>query len=303
MIGLKSSDPDLIKEAKTQGVEIIGEPEPVVEINTKEDEQRAVELSSGKRIFIRCSDWKVIPLENLIAKNKGAELIAIVKSAKEAKLALTTMELGADGVLLESDNPAELEETVRVVRSLSGPSNISLCEAVVRRIEALDPGARACIDTCVLMEEGEGMLVGSSSSGMILVQAEVATNELADPRPFRVNAGALSLYTLAPDDKTRYLQEISAGDSVLLVMRSGKSRQANVARSKIEMRPLMLIEAEADGKKAVAILQNAETIRIVTADSSIPVTELKQGDKILVHLQEGGRHFGNLVGKETIIER
>ena len=135
-------------------------------------------------------------------------------------------------------------------------------------------------------------------------QAEVEENELAAPRPFRVNAGALSLYTLAPGNRTMYLEEVRSGDEVLLVERDGKSRVANVARSKIEVRPLLLVEAKSeDGRSAIAILQNAETIRLVTDDSSIPVTELKVGDKVLAHFEKGGRHFGTLIEKETIIER
>ncbi len=303
-IAVKSQDPNVIKEAKTHGVEIVEEPKPLLDISTKEDEERAVGLSAkSERLFLWCSDWKVIPLENLIAKNKGARLYAVVDSHEEAKLALTTMELGTDGILLRSDDPAELRRTINVVQKLSTTSVTDIEEAKITRISALDSGARACIDTCVLMEEGEGMLVGSGSNGMILVQAEVVENELADPRPFRVNAGVPSLYSLSPDDKTKYLQELSAGDSVLLVKRNGTSRSVNVARSKIEIRPLILIEAEKDGKKAIAILQNAETIRLVTGDSSIPVTNAKIGDRILVHFQDGARHFGSRLDGEIIIER
>jgi 3-dehydroquinate synthase II len=91
---------------------------------------------------------------------------------------------------------------------------------------------------------------------------------------------------------------------VLIVDRNGKVRSASVGRVKIELRPLILVEAEADGKRIKTILQNAETIRLVTADSSKPVTELKAGDEVLVHIAESrGRHFGVAVPDETVIER
>lgn len=304
-LAVKSSDGNVIKEAKTMGIELLDDLDPLVEIVKKEDEQKATELSKKhKRIFLRCKDWKVIPLENLIAKIKGAKLFAVVNSAAEAKLALETMEIGADGVVLESNSMAELKKAMQMMEEYKKENGLSLEEAEVVMVKPLEKGMRSCVDTTAMMKQGEGMLVGSSSQGMLLIQAEVEENELAAPRPFRVNAGALSLYTLSSGGKTKYLEEVRSGDEVLLVERSGKTRKTNVARSKIEVRPMVLVEARSkDGKSAVAILQNAETIRLVTKDSSIPITELKTGDRILAHFEKGGRHFGTLVEKETIIER
>jgi 3-dehydroquinate synthase II len=77
-----------------------------------------------------------------------------------------------------------------------------------------------------------------------------------------------------------------------------------VGRIKIEIRPLILVEAEVGGKVIKTILQNAETIRVVTPKASKPVTELKQGDEVMVHLAaRGGRHFGISVPGETVIEK
>jgi 3-dehydroquinate synthase II len=302
---VKTNDDEVRKEAKTHGVELLEKPDPLVQVVTKDDESKAVELSKKhKRIFLECQDWKVIPLENLIAKTQGAKLIALVKSAQEAKLALTTMEIGADGVVLETDSVSELKKAMQLMKGFTEENMVLLEEAQVVGIKQLEKGMRSCIDTTALMKMGEGMLVGSSSQGMLLIQAEVEENELAAPRPFRVNAGALSLYTLSTGNKTKYLEEIRSGDEVLLIERDGKSRTTNVARSKIEVRPLVLVEVKSkDGQSAVAILQNAETIRLVSRKSSIPVTELKRGDMILAHFMSGGRHFGTLVEKETIIER
>jgi 3-dehydroquinate synthase II len=154
------------------------------------------------------------------------------------------------------------------------------------------------------MVPGEGMLVGCQSAGFFLVEAEVSENPYVQSRPFRVNAGPASHYTLTSLQGTRYLSELKAGDEVLIVSREGKVRITNVGRSKIEFRPLMLIEAQADDIKIKTILQNAETIRVVTPMSSKPVTELKAGDEVLVHLAaKGGRHFGISVPEETVIEK
>jgi 3-dehydroquinate synthase II len=90
-----------------------------VTIKGRKDEEtaiRAAELSSDY-IIIHCLNWKVIPLENLIAKTRGkSKLLAEVSSAKEAKLALETLELGADGVVLKTSNPDELLETAVVAK-------------------------------------------------------------------------------------------------------------------------------------------------------------------------------------------
>ncbi len=254
-------------------------------------------------LLISCSNWRVIPLENLIARIKGkSKLIAEVTNAEEAKVALETLELGTDGVLLKTSDPDEVLKTVAIVK----PDALKL-EMTVAKIVATKPistGARVCVDTCDLMTTGEGMLVGSQSAGLFLIEAEVNENPYVASRPFRVNAGSCSMYTLGTLQTTRYLQEFKAGDEVILVNREGKTRKANVGRIKIEIRPLILVEAQVEGKLIKTILQNAETIRVVTPKASKPVTELKVGDEVIVHLAaKGGRHFGISVPDETVIEK
>ena len=170
-------------------------------------------------------------------------------------------------------------------------------------VKEIGTGARACIDTCELMKEGEGILLGCQSSGLFLVQAEVHESPYVETRPFRVNSGPLSLYALTSPSRTRYLSELKSGEEVLVVDRQGNTRLTNIARLKIEWRPLLLIEAEYKGKMLKLIVQNAETIRVVTPEGSTAVTDLKKGDKILARVEEGGRHFGTLVKEEAVIER
>ena len=64
----------------------------------------------------------------------------------------------------------------------------------------------------------------------------------------------------------------------------------------------MLIEAEAQGKHFKVILQNAETIRLVTKEGHKSIVDLEPGDELLIRIEEGGRHFGTLVKEETVIE-
>jgi len=276
-----------------------------IDIAGKEDENKAVEAAEQgvDYIIIDCRDWRIIPLENLIARTRGkSKLIARVNSTEDARLVLETLELGTDGVLLETNSAEEMVKTVALVKKQD--TKVKLIKAKISTIKQIGTGARVCVDTCDLMSAGEGILVGVQSAGLFLVEAEVGENPYVQSRPFRVNAGSLPLYTLASLENTRYLSELKSGDEVLIVDRNGNVRITNVGRAKIEFRPLILIEAETDGKKLKAILQNAETIRLVTPTGSKPVTELQAGDEVLVHLAAaGGRHFGVSVPEETVIER
>jgi 3-dehydroquinate synthase II len=178
-----------------------------------------------------------------------------------------------------------------------------MSQAKILHTKTLGMGARVCVDTCELMRHGEGILLGCQSSGLFLIQAEVQENPHVEPRPFRVNAGPISLYTLAPNGQTRYLSELKAGDEILISDREGNVRPAVIGRMKIERRPMMLVEAEVEGERVKTIVQNAETIRLVTTEDSVSISELKAGDEVVVYHQPGGRHFGVLVKEETVIER
>ena len=84
-------------------------------------------------------------------------------------------------------------------------------------------GDRVCVDTCTQMEPGQGMLVGNTTEGFLLVHSESIENPYVAARPFRVNAGAVHAYALCPGGRTRYLSELKAGDEVLIVDHAGRT--------------------------------------------------------------------------------
>ena len=274
-----------------------------VRIAGKKDERKAVELAKGNDIVvIETSDWRVIPLENLIvqfAKSK-AKLFVRARSVEDAKLFLETMEKGADGIVFTPSSPSDIASISRTIDE--GLPRIELVDGMVTKVVQLGLGDRVCIDTCSMLQEGEGILVGNSAQGMFLIHAETFESEYVSSRPFRVNAGAVHAYTLLPDGNTKYLSELRAGDEVLVVDSSGGSRPAVIGRIKIERRPLLLIEAKAQGMTFTTMVQNAETIRLVSGKKSISVTDIQMGDKVALRIEEGGRHFGSAV-KETIREK
>ncbi len=273
-------------------------------IRNKEYENFAAEMGSiCDYLIVIGTDWQVIPLENLIAglQTENVKIISGVKACEEARLAFETMEHGTDGVLLDTKDLSQIKRTSEIVES-AGVSNLQMQVATVTKVEQVGMGDRVCVDTCNLMNRGEGMLVGSQANGMFLVHSESDESHYVASRPFRVNAGAVHAY-IKVGEKTRYLSELKAGDEVTIIDGDGKQRSGVVGRVKIERRPLILVEADLNGKIIKNILQNAETIKLVTKDKEpVSVTDLMLGDEILVHSEEIGRHFGMKI-EETIIEK
>ena len=247
-------------------------------------------------------DWQIIPLENLIARiGEETELIAGVTSAEEAETAFETLEIGADGVLLDTDDPDEIRATCEI-RDEADREDLDLVAAEVTAVERTGSADRVCVDTGSLLGDDEGMLVGSMSRGLFFLHAETADSPYVDSRPFRVNAGAVHAYVRAPGGETRYLSELSSGDEVQIVDTGGRTREAIVGRVKIERRPMFRVEAEIDGDRVETLIQNAETVKLGTPGGRVAVTDLDPGDEVLVHHEDVARHFGERV-EESIVEK
>ena len=273
-----------------------------VDIDDPEGQERAMSLA-GKRkaVVVRTSDWTVIPLENMIARfaGSGTSVYACASDPADARLFLTTMEKGVDGIVVDSPSPSLLRGFKDVVSE--SPSE-DLSEVTVTSVVPVEIGDRVCVDTCSMMVPGEGMLVGSYSNCLFLVQSESEDNGYVASRPFRVNAGAVHCYISVPREGTRYLSDVRSGDPVLLCDRHGSTRVASVGRCKVEKRPLLMVSATDGSREYSVMLQNAETIKLVAREGAVSVTSLKPGDKVLARLESGGRHFGMAV-EESITER
>jgi 3-dehydroquinate synthase II len=282
-----------------------------VEVRGAKDLDRAVETAlqkDHKFVVVDCTNWKIIPLENLIGefRRKHRKIYAFMKSEADIKLAFSILEKGVDGVVIPYPSLKASRQLIASVTSATGGrTHVPLVKAKIKRIVDVGDGERVCIDTASQLELGEGMLIGSMASFFFLVHSETVPTEYIPTRPFRVNAGALHSYILGGDGKTRYLSELRSGDKVQLVDKSGARRDAIVGRIKMERRPLVMIEAAVDGQEGTAMLQNAETIRLVRPDGTpVAITEAKAGDEVLVHVagESKARHFGGEVD-EFIVER
>jgi 3-dehydroquinate synthase II len=271
-----------------------------IDIKGKTDEDKTAAVSKDKIVVLRMLDWTIIPIENLLAR-RGKNIMVQVEDSEQAKLMVEILEKGVDGVVLNTTDINEIKKTAEIIQGIS--EKITLVTATITNTKQLGMGDRACLDTCTQMGLGEGMLVGNTASGFFLVHSESIDNPYVASRPFRVNAGAVHAYTLAPGGKTKYLADLKAGDEVLVVDFKGRSQTAYLGRNKIEKRPMLLIEAEAEGAPISLVMQNAETIRLVSpGGEAISITTLKPGDKVLGHIEKAGRHFGMQVD-ETLIER
>ena len=268
-------------------------------IKSGEDEEKIVKLSQKKQVILQCSDWKIIPLENLIAK--GADVIAQVRNLEEMETAFGILEKGVGHVVYHADDIIELKKVLSWIHSRGDKIALKIAEVI--KVKPVGMGDRVCVDTCTSMGMGQGMLVGNSSNALFLIHSESISNPYVSPRPFRVNAGPVHSYTRVPGGKTRYLSELSAGDPVLIVDFNGDTATGIVGRLKIEKRPLMLVKAVVGDKEMTTIVQNAETIRLTDPEGkAVSVVNLSPGDKILVAMEEGGRHFGMKI-EESITEK
>lgn len=275
----------------------------LIEIDSGEKEELAV--AAGKIadwVLISAKDWKIIPLENLVAKLSGRKLLTFASSLEEIKLAAGILEKGVSGVVFSPKNATEVKKAKELFLGLS-TERIELIPAKLTKVKPIGLGDRVCVDTVAILSLGEGLLVGSQTKGLFLIHSETLENPYVETRPFRVNAGAVHAYVRVSRDKTKYLSELKSGDEVLIVNKRGEVRIENVGRVKIERRPMLLLEAESKGETISTILQNAETITLIAQNGKpVSVSKLKVGDEVLVSLESGGRHFGLRV-EETLLER
>ncbi len=268
-----------------------------IELKEKQDEELAVDkLKTGERVLLGLG-WEIIPVENILAQARGLAVEAA--SLDQARLAAGILECGVDTVVAMPESAPQLKDMVREVKLSQG--RLELAPATITSIEHAGMGHRVCVDTLSILRKGQGMLVGNSSSFTFLVHAETESNPYVAARPFRVNAGAVHAYASLPNDKTCYLEELSAGREVLVVGADGETTLATVGRNKIEIRPMLLIKAKVEetGEEGAIFLQNAETIRLVSDKGEpVSVVTVGVGDKVLVRTDKAGRHFGMRICEE-----
>ena len=271
---------------------------PVTLAAKSDEEEAARRLKAGEKVVLR-RGWEVIPVENLLAQSDA--LLAEAANLDEAHLACGILERGVAGVVILPEAAGDLKKIVAQCKLAQTPEPLQT--ATITRVQSVGLGHRVCVDTLSLMQRGQGMLVGNSSAFTFLVHAETERNEYVAARPFRINAGGVHAYTRLPGDRTCYLGELAAGQEVLILSADGTARTAVVGRVKIEVRPMLMIEAQIttdEGiKSGTVFLQNAETIRLTAPDGRpVSVVTLEPGDQVLCRTDVAGRHFGMRIAED-----
>lgn len=305
ILSLEVDSSDIILDPETSPVTFlkITDFKSVHQISANSEHELRSLFESSARICLDLSknEWEIIPLENLIAwaTNASCKIYSRVHSLGKLNLHFQILEKGVDGVIIDEKalDYAELDK----VRIKLTTTRLSLTEVKVIEIKSVGSGDRCCLDTAVLLDDTEGMLIGNIAGGFFLIRAEnILTDQIA-PRPFRVNAGAVHCYLYTPT-KTFYLSELKSGSEVFVVNNKGRGRCVPLGRNKIEKRPMVQVTAVTgtDKESISIIVQLAETIRFGarTELGYITVDQLKTGDKILAYFPSGkARHIGTEVNE------
>lgn len=246
-----------------------------------------------------------IPLELVLAfsQQNHCRVCKRVEKPEDGWIATMTMEMGSYAVLLSTDK-IDLIVKLREKFDEYLSKDVKIEKLKITSIKHIGMGDRVCIDTTSKLAEDEGMFIGSTSSGGILVSSETHFLPYMDLRPFRVNAGAIHSYVFCANNKTKYLSELSVGDELMSVNSKGQTRIVTVGRIKMERRPLLVISAVSEsGVKVNTIVQDDWHIRIISEKGKVKnSTSLKENDVVLGYITEPGRHLGVKIA-ETIVEK
>ena len=282
-----------------------------VDVSNSEGQSKARAMAgSVEWILLDLGEWKMIPIENIIAACDGGptKVAARISSPEQVLGAAFALQIGVDALLVDR----KTLQTALIAKSQRGEVTIDAIDetdneelelSLLEVIEVSEGGVgdRVCVDLTSLLEPGEGMIVGSSSKSMVLVHGETVESEFVPTRPFRVNAGASHSYIMMADGSTSYLSELKMGDEVLVVNSKGESRTCVTGRVKIEKRPFILFRWKNENdNEAGVLLQQAETVRLISESRGlVSVTELVPGMKLLGWNGGAGRHVGQTISAEV----
>ena len=170
----------------------------------------------------------------------------------------------------------------------------------VAGIEPIGDGMRVCLDLADVLDPEEGVLVGDSGHGFLLVLSENQVSATYPERPFRVNCGAIHHYLVQGSEQTTYLSELHPEMSVCVIhVTTGAQRQVPIGRIKMEKRPLLRVILDHAGQRVSATLQDADSVRLQAKTSgAVDVQRLTVGEHIAFLPDQPGRHLGQRIEEE-----
>lgn len=275
-------------------------------VDNRESLDNTVEMTNYfKYVIIEFKSETNIPLELVLASSQknNCSICKKVTDGRDGWVASMVMEMGSHSILLSSRNAEDIMVLKNQMDKLT-QNKMAIKELTIVELKHIGMGDRICIDTTSLLKEDEGLILGSTSCGGILISSETHFLPYMELRPFRVNAGALHLYAWNTENKTDYLSELKAGSEIMTVDSKGNTRVVSVGRIKMERRPLLLVKAKDENNVEVnVIIQDDWHVRIIGIEGKpMNCTELKPGNKVLGYTCTVGRHVGIKID-ENIIEK
>ena len=298
--GISTKDGVLYRD----GVQIGGH----IHIDSEEAQSKARSLAGTVEwILLTFEDWSMIPIENILAATDATptKVAAQISQPIQAQGAAFALDIGVDALLCDETcleaalvvKSMRLEQMSEMQSTQSETEQIKLGTMTITEVQEGHSGDRVCIDLLSMLEDGEGLLVGSTARAFVLIHGETVPSKYVPTRPFRVNSGSVDAYTYLADGSTKYLCELKSGDSVLIVRKNGHSRAATVGRMKIETRPFILLRfKDENANEGHVFIQQAETVRLVLENGNVcSVTNLEVGMRILGCTLSSTRHVGQSI--------
>ncbi|CAN0196099.1 unnamed protein product, partial [Ectocarpus sp. 8 AP-2014] len=165
-----------------------------LEVTDPKSQSRALSLvGSVDWIQVTCSDWTMIPAENLVSAAGGTPTRIAVELSDPSQVqgAAFALQIGVDALLLGPDPDLwEAAVSAREQRGTDVPATgvlpapadhgeggaggdaVALSTGRVTRTREGGVGDRVCVDLIQSLKAGEGMLIGSSAKMLALVHAE-----------------------------------------------------------------------------------------------------------------------------------
>ena len=102
-------------------------------------------------VIVDSVDWKIIPLENIIAKihKSKTKIYTTAKNSEEVRTMFGILELGVDGVILDTNNEQEVSDSKNYMENRILP----IQEINITDVIDVGIGERVCVDTTSILAD------------------------------------------------------------------------------------------------------------------------------------------------------
>lgn len=182
-----------------------------------------------------------------------------------------------DSIIKNSRLTAESTSSISEIANVSEP----LQQATISKVTFVQGlGEAVEINVRNALRPGEGLLVGSSPSALFLMHNEQQRSSIATGTP--------GSYIAMEGRMAMKLAFLESDQRILAVDTLGRCRTIPVEKALTHLKPLVLIEAEAEeGRRVSVILHQSDSVCLSKSESGelVSVKSLKIGDNVLLRLR------------------